>query len=174
MGCDIHMYVEYTYTAGRLKEPLIWSSFGSGFLGNRNYQLFGYLAGVRYNPKNALLPKGLPKELAYISDHDTKLYITEDGEGEHETTMKKALAWNKERGCQLYKGRNGKVTWVDNPNWHSHSWLTTNEFASVLKRYSKDEDGWGEPIDYKGMLGAMRAIEKDGYYVARIVFWFDS
>lgn len=178
MGADIHMYVEYVHKEGKKRsedngELPGWISFGGRINPGRNYILFGYLAGVRYNPVAALTPKGLPNDLGYMSLYDSRLYITEDGKGEHETTMENALRWNKV-GRKLHNDREGKPRWVDHPDWHSHSWLTTKEFSKVLKKYLKDTHDWGDAIEYRALLSAMKTLEKSGEYESRVVFWFDN
>lgn len=179
MGCDIHMYVEYINKESKQRseqkgDTPYWMSFGGRFNPGRDYMMFGLLAGVRYDSEKNLEPKGLPNDLGHTSMFDARLYITEDGRGEHETTLENALRYNKNYGCKLYNGSNDKPTWVDHPDWHSHSWLTTKEFSKVLTTYSRHSDNWGVPLEYKALLSAMKTLEKSGKYEARVVFWFDN
>jgi len=179
MGADIHMYVEYVNKESKKRreengEPPYWMSFGRRINPGRNYIMFGLLAGVRYDSDKSLEPKGLPTDLGYTSMRDSRLFITEDGEGDGETTMENAIRWNENYKCKLYNGSNGEPTWVDHPDWHSHSWLTTKEFAKVLKTYKELKENWGTPIEYDALLAAMKTLEKGGHHEARIVFWFDN
>lgn len=179
MGCDIHMYVEYTNKERRKEleskgEQAYWMPFGDRFNPGRNYVLFGYLAGVRDENKHSLTPKGIPEDLGYSSMTDNRLYITEDGKGDNETTLENALRWNKDYGCKLYNDREGKPTCVDHPDWHSHSWLTLKEYSKVMKLYLKDPNNWGGAIEYHALLSVMKTLEKGGFYETRIVFWFDN
>jgi len=82
--------------------------------------------------------------------------------GEGCCTPSRAEAW-VERGSSRYK--DAEKMFVSNPDWHSHSWLTTDEYASVV-------EGTGEP-EYEAILAAMRSFEEGGAK-ARIVFWFDN
>lgn len=179
MGCDIHMYVEYVSKESKKRyeekgEPPYWMSFGGRINPGRNYVIFGFLAGVRYDVNKGLEPKGLPNDLGYMSMRDSRLFITDDGEGDGETTLTNALRWNKDYRCKLYNGSDDKPIWVDHPDWHSHSWLTTKEYSKVLSLYSKHPDNWGSAIEYYALLSAMKTLEKGGNYEARIVFWFDN
>ena len=63
---------------------------------------------------------------------------------------------------------------LDNPDWHSHSWLTTEEYAQSLDNYSKVSIWGGEVgLVYSVILSMMRSIEERGA-TARIIFWFDN
>lgn len=52
-------------------------------------------------------------------------------------------------------------------DWHSHSWLTADEFEEALTRASKQ---WEVPKEYRAALATMRELGS----TARIVFWFDN
>ena len=51
----------------------------------------------------------------------------------------------------------------DDGDAHSHSWVTTEEFAEALNRADAEHD------EYRAMLAAMRCLPN-----ARFVFWFDN
>lgn len=179
MGCDIHMYVEYVNKESKKRheekgENPYWMSFGGRINPGRNYLLFGYLAGVRCDVEKGFTPKGLPEDLGYMAMSESRLYISEDGKGDNETTMENALRWNKHSNCKLHLGSDGNPLWVDHPDWHSSSWLSTKEYAKAINLYSRNKDNWGVAIEYKALLSAMRTLEKNGHYEARIVFWFDN
>ncbi len=199
MGCDIHMYVEYTskeelekYQRGEKRDihgnpaKPYWMDFGGRVNPGRNYDMFGFLCkGVRSDHSNGFPRKGLPPfdELAYASRNDSVLYITDKGNGDNEVTLERALEWAKYDQNKLHYNSTGdKPVWVDNPDWHSHSWLTTQEFEEAINRFieyikSDNDDGFYtnyEPqIEYGALLAAMKYIESRGQ-VARIVFWFDN
>lgn len=160
MGCDIHCYIEYKHP-----ESEIWSDFGGRINPGRNYDLFAKLAGVRnYNEKPpAIPPRGMPADAAYAADGDNKLFITET-EGAGCVTPATAAEYVK-HGSVYVNGSDDKPTWVTHPDWHSHSWLTTEEYAKSV------EDS-GE-FEYLAILAAMQSFEENGC-AARLVFWFDN
>ena len=185
MGCDIHMYVEYTNkkrlaesklpaVEGKIKVDEYWYTFGGHINPGRNYAMFGMLSqGVRSDFSNGMVPKGLPEVLGFNAHDDAFMYIsdTPDEDG-NTTTLEKAINW----GGKIINDINGKPRWTENPNWHSHSWLTTEEYEKALDNYaalSKDES-WGYPLEYRALLAAMKALEHGGETIARVVFWFDS
>ena len=188
MGCDIHMYFEYTDNEtierslkgekngnGQLIKPY-WRDIGGRINPGRNYAMFGFLSkGVRSDFDNGFEPKGLPPfdDLGYSSRNDSVCYITKDGEDENETTLERALKW-AESGCKIHY-RGGEPTWVDHPDWHSHNWLTTSEYEQAINNYIEyaKNDDWGVPVEYGAMLAAMKYLETNGY-TARVVFWFDN
>jgi hypothetical protein len=192
MGCDIHMYVEYA-DKKRLEETRkkkaegdtaaheYWRTFGSRINPGRNYSMFGMLSqGVRSDFPNGLVPKGMLShdEMGYHAADDAYVYIVDDGSkvGDNQVSLEQAQKWASGRWPETIIYRNGKPTFVSHPDWHSHSWLTVEEFETALENYkglSKDIS-WGEPIEYKALLAAMKALESTGDYVARVVFWFDN
>lgn len=59
MGCDIHMCIEY-------KPFDTWWTFGIDVQGDRHYQMFEAMAGVRSEDENAVvLPRGLPTDMSW-------------------------------------------------------------------------------------------------------------
>ena len=189
MGADIHMYIEYTYKSeiteyekhlsegiepDKLRNPY-WRDFGGRINPGRNYIMFGILSeGVRYNTPNTFPAKGLPDDLGWSSRDDAFLYITEKGGEENTCTMEQALRWTQSGHRKLINSIDGKPTWVEHPDWHSHSWLTTEEYEKALEYYKDDKDNWGNPlIEYEAILAVMKSIESNGG-VCRLVFWFDN
>lgn len=173
MGADVHMYIQY-----KEKNDDWWQSFGGKINPGRNYAMFGVLAGVRDNAPNGFRPKGiLPKEKqSSVVDYDLYLYITEDGNGEHETTLENAKQWFW--GKEIITDKDGNPYKVLHPDWHSHSWMTPDEYEQALKRYKKYAKyaGYdkGTPLEYKVILKIMRALEDKGKNEVLLVFWFDN
>lgn len=173
MGCDIHMYIQY-----RRKGSDYWSGFGGRINPGRNYGMFGVLANVRNEMPKHFEAKGIPThELSYQCEGDLYMMISDDGEGENETTLENALDWNKRYGCKL-EFHGDKPYKVRHPDWHSHSWMTTKELSKAYNMYSamyKKEYGASHvPIEYKAILSVMKTLEKTGEYEAEVVFWFDN
>lgn len=169
MGCDIHMYIEYRDK----KSDNSFISFGGNISPGRNYLMFGYLAkGTRSDLDKGFEPKGLPSrdELGYNSKDDAYLYITKDGKDEDETTLENALKWEKYGNKIIYQ--NDKSVWVEHPDWHTHSWLSLEEYKQALENYKNHPSaiGYKEP-KYDAVLAAMQSLNDSGHEV-RIVFWF--
>lgn len=167
MGCDIHAFIEF-----KPKEYDYWDSFGGELNLGRNYEMFGFLTDgeVRSGDslKSSIPPRGIPDgKLSWDVDDSLKLYITEDGKGEHETTLEDAQRW---RG-KIYNDKDGKPYMVDHPDWHTHSWLTYKEFKSILDEMKRKRIDVYTP--YKAVLSVMKTFEEEKY-LTRLVFWFDN
>lgn len=204
MGTDIHMYFEYTDKETLEKEkngvlngrgePIksYWRDLGGRFNPGRNYWMFGILSqGVRTDFEDGFEPKGIPdfESLGYSSRNDYTLYINdkEDDEGRY-TTLEKAIKWaSNGYGSKLFyrNPTDDKPTWVSSPDWHSASWLTTEEYGRAIQIYKEKckeahkKDPIYNPIEegilpeYEAMLAAMKSLESNGM-VCRVVFWFDN
>jgi len=164
VGCDIHMFIEYSQFEGH------WSPFSGEIYGDRDYELFGLLAGVRGEASAVIAPRGLPDNLGWVARNKAYLSITPDKEYHGEegwVSETQAKVWIK-NGCSRFfsDSHHGEIA---HPDWHSHSWMTNKEFKSVLKKISKR----GYFATYKAIVATMDAFEKDGIKV-RLVFWFDN
>lgn len=175
MGCDIHAYVEYT----KDKKNPYWENLTRNF-GARNYALFAALAGVR-GELGPFGPKGMPEgELGYYTGKDYWVAVApphhpEWASGEGWTSIETAQKWVDGGGCEVRYKEDGSLRSVSNPDYHSHSWLTTDELEQALDHYVS-ENVYREgkaPSDWRALLVAMRSLESDGY-LTRIVFWFDN
>lgn len=178
MGADIHLYVEYINKERKAsdiakgKKPY-WYCFGSKFNLGRDYTMFGLLAGVRSDKEGVFPRKGIPDDVGYYAETDNQLYITETGSGNENVSITNAESWVKQRLSRYVKNSEGKDTWVTHPDWHSHSWLTYDEFALVLKKY-RSKEGYSA-IEYRAVLAAMKTLQStDKKNEVRIVFWFDN
>jgi hypothetical protein len=207
MGCDIHLYIEYKskktefdgYDSG-------WQSFGKSINPGRNYAMFGLMANVRNCYSDGKLPvlvepRGMPEDAGYTATDDNRIYISET-KSEDYVCMETAKRWVNSGSSKFINDKDGNPTWVTQPDWHSHSWLTTSEFESVLNKYLELETGWhkvrveehnkmvkeyniqpdswayappsmvDEP-EYQVVLASLKRFEELGYD-ARVVFWFDN
>lgn len=143
--------------------------------------MFGYLTNgsVRYDPnlEFGIDPKGLPEgKLSYDVQNEYRLYITEDGEGDNETTMERALNYNERYGCKLhYSDRDKeKPLFVDSPDLHSHSWLSLDEYEMLIDEMKKKEDvDVYVGVIWLAVLDLMKSLENNGMKT-RFVFWFDN
>jgi len=147
MGCDIHLYIEYKskktefdgYDSG-------WQSFGKSINPGRNYAMFGLMANVRNCYSDGKLPvlvepRGMPEDAGYTATDDNRIYISET-KSEDYVSMETAKRWVESGSSKFINDKDGNPTWVTQPDWHSHSWLTTSEFESVLNKYLELEAGW--------------------------------
>lgn len=175
MGCDIHMYVEY-----RAKDSGHWYTFGQKINPGRNYRLFGLLAGVRSGEEPMFQPRGMPEDAAFSSRYDNSLCVAADGSGEGMASLENAKRWVSSGYSKiLVKGSTGGVKnssseveigdIISHPDWHTHSWLTLDEYKSVLKKYKESHI-----LEYKALAGAMSVLSNRGENDVRVVFWFDN
>lgn len=160
MGCDIHAYVEFKHP-----DDSRWDGWGEEFHLPRNYRVFAQLANVRnYDNINPIsMPRGLPDDVSYETEQHNLLFISDRG-GDNSVSSERAAEYVKQ-GCEYKNDHRGKPMWVTHPDWHSHSWVTPGEWASIM------DDGIG--IEYYAISAALRAFEHHGY-MARVVFWFDN
>lgn len=164
MGCDIHMFVEYSVNKGsyhhdeRMLEDNSdpeYTYFNDTDLISRNYKFFGFLADVRTSGSCIFEPRGMPD--------DPSDYVR--------------------RACEQW-GVDG----------HSHSYLSFKELKKVIKEYreseleecrqNKEESEWvktayQDVIDYiqQGIDSRSNKCPEglfDFKVEARIVFWFDN
>lgn len=167
MGCDIHCFIEHSASDS---ERLYWTPFGGHINPGRDYGMFGLLAGVRSGDKPVYEVRGVPEGLAYEAVDESRLYISADAPDEDgNCSPESAERWVNE-GSSKYTDE--RKVFVTHPDWHSHSWLTPDEWEAVLAKCAQRE--WGEPDpEYYAMLAAMRCLESKGRKV-RVVFWFDN
>lgn len=171
MGCDIHCYLEYRDPNPEWKPQdgiVTWSGWPRINPG-RNYEVFGHLAGVRSGVDPVVEPRGIPEDISWETAGDYWMYVNDERlEGKRTTTTEKALEWAK-YGCKLVHKEDGTIQKVSHPDWHTHSWITTDEFAQVLGRMSPSRVS----VEYWALLAAMKELEWHGQEV-RLVFWFDN
>lgn len=169
MGCDIHMYVEYTE---KKEEEKWWLSFGGRFNPGRNYDLFAILADVRnYDGAKCIYPpRGLPEPLGFRATWDYYLRVNKSAKSVDECFEGQCLQSHADKwtatGQSVWRDDSKDV--VSNPDWHTPSWLYVDELEEVLKK-SK----WSFGREYKALLAAMKSLKNDNYLV-RVVFWFDN
>jgi hypothetical protein len=169
MGADVHCFIEF----GKNEDfPDCFSKVHF----NRDYTLFGVMAGVRNEDLVLFHPKGLPKKISWRAESEYYLFVDKDSKpgehlcDEHSCTKQRADEWI-EQGLSTYKVKN--TSFVTNPDWHSTSWLTTEEFAKVLNKLEYLHVHLDYPNSItptlKATLAAMRELPN-----ARLVFWFDN
>lgn len=185
LGSDMHLSIEYR-SDGR------WWSFASKVHLERNYFIFERLAGVRGKIANAIAPpRGFPPDASTDTQDENFLWI-DYGNGELSSedpscTPQRAAEWVASGKSKYFETINKIAMAVDltgkkepelvdvqkhkrvsRPDWHTHSWLSTDEFESAIKL-----TGQGDSPLYWVCIAAMRSLENDGHEV-RAVFWFDD
>lgn len=174
MGCDIHAYLEYK---NKGTDKGYWQNFGAQFRLDRNYLMFGLLANVR-NDGAIIQPKGIPDGLAYEAEGDLYLRINDEyKDDEGYCSLERALHWQK--NGETIVMNDGKPYKITHPDWHSHSWLTLDEFKSVLDAYEakckesiqNDNFRWG--VEYRALYASMKSLSDEGFET-RLIFWFDN
>lgn len=150
MGCDIHGTIESQRYVHRGESG--WTTFAVLGMRPRDYRLFAAMTNgeVRGHEGgwNTVALRGFPA----------------DADGEAKDEYYGENWWDRKRSTTLEPV----------PDWHSPSWLTTEEFSTAVKR-SGEVDGIGGAPDpfWIALLLAMQELERSGY-PTRIVFWFDN
>jgi hypothetical protein len=174
MGCDIHVYVEYS------KDGKYWKNL-TGNAGSRDYVMFGVLAGVRVEDARLFEPKGLPSgELSYVTNAGYWIHVAPAAHPEYA----KEDGWtSRENADRWVAGGYAKYsddkTRVSDPDSHTHSWLTTDEVGSAIRHYRTvvgkywPPEAGTAPTEWLAIHAAMQAAEANGE-TARVVFWFDN
>lgn len=170
MGCDAHMYLEYKKESFR---DNYWLNVGGRINPGRNYWMFGLIAKVRCEFPSSLQPKGLPENLAYSSRKDAFCWINDEyaNDDNEYVTLETAERWAK-YGNQIIYDENGKPDKVEHPDWHSHTWLTCDEFKQVIEAYNSLENSTKE-VEYEALLAMMESLNLNDCD-SRLVIWFDN
>jgi len=171
MGCDIHFFVEY-----KSKELGNWRNLGQEFHLTRHYGVFAALADVRNyggEVKHEVEPRGIPKDIGWRTVGSYTLYVRdrEDADDQEDSCSKEsAERWVAQNSSRWWDEE--KKTRVTGPDWHSESWMTSDEFDKAIN-FEIEGKVIRDTEDYKAVLAAMRSLETSGYDV-RCVFWFDN
>lgn len=159
MGCDIHAYIEYRNRRGRWENVQgVWTAkkhqrfhgeydeSTSGHL-DRNYRMFGMLAGVRVPELQVYERRGVPESMAWrtidayaIAVDDKFLAQHPDYDGVISTRKANEYVgngWSQDVVVLNSDGNPVDRRYVSGPDWHSASWLATHEYAEVLRRYNE-------------------------------------
>src|SRR6185295_18688606 len=151
MGCDIHCYLEY-----RTRQEERWESFGVRINPGRNYTMFGYLAGVRCDGPPVVPVRGLPINAGYSAKDDAALWISEtDADGY--VTAAQAARYVEACGSQYIDDKRR----VTHPDWHSHSWMTPQEWDQAIALTQAENSRWGMP-EYKAISAALHSLANEG------------
>lgn len=153
MGCDIHIYPEYYSKKDLADEPekVFVHSICSDYSVGRSYELFGIMAGVRGGDSDCIAPpRGLPDNpcIGWNAAHECSLTVVPDeelktGNWITDGTVAQSMVdqWRKNGNRILTTrppGPNQKEI-IQHPDYHSYSWLSTQELFEVRRRYLNSE-----------------------------------
>lgn len=206
MGCDIHLYCEYRsaetdhewlscdwyrrnpYRKSDVTEPK-WCCINA--YGNRNYTLFGILAGVRSNDNPTIsAPRGVPSDMSK--------QIRKEWENEAEwchsfswLTLKELIDYyDKYKSVKLHgliSKENAEL--LDNHGIHPDTWCEATNIPDYVYREWEADCGryvgylleclytrFDEAFNVYDFLSEAEKDQKRREYAknARIVFWFDN
>ena len=188
MGSDIHGFIET-----RRKNTPGWIPFAQMYLA-ADYEAFACLAGVRGRPGSAIIaPRGLPADVSLQAKNACTLFIvySHDQEiGDGCVSFDDAGKWVSKGKSQFFgvmkpvtvtftphggvpetktyfEDLDGQPSHITNPDFHSFTWLTADEFENALRRIGH------VPLDYEAVNCAMKKL-KEADYEVRVVLWFDN
>lgn len=163
MGCDIHLFVEY-----RKSKDERWQALARQFCLHQNYDTFASMAGVRIGDhfQPSFKQRGLPEEVSFHVEHLSRLTVVDGRKVDTDGEVSRSVAqkWVDEGRS---KWTNDHQHFITHPDWHSHSWLSPDEYHQAL------EAAENKSPDYVAVLAALRSLEQSGCE-ARVVFWFDN
>lgn len=143
MGCDIHAVIEHYNAEDATSFPATAFSSEIGF--GRDYSLFGFLAGVRSMTRDFIPPRGIPASPAISWDSEASLFLTVQDAScgnflNHRLILRSEFEELRGSHPELIVKQNSfGETLIQNPSWHSISWLTLPELYAVRKRYLLDQ-----------------------------------
>ena len=130
MATDIHIHVEYQQRSKRGR--LHWVHANEEFERDRNYDMFGILAGLRSDIEPIFPPRGLPEDISLETEQSHKDW----GEGAHTESWLNTQEFGAclEAVEEIYKERC--------PDEYEEEYL---KGYRLIYRYMKDSDDEGEP-----------------------------
>lgn len=180
MGYDIHMFAELGTGQGAFQ------ALSDGeFLLPPDYALFAALAGVRAAPGFVPFqaPRGIPLDVSqHVADRYFVPVLEDDraaawGVGEHFTPTHAAHLVESGASRWLPAGMTAPLMpathgYIAYPDWHSASWLTTEELRLALDharfRLAAASDEFQLLFQYLCAVAAKKGRS------TRVVFWFDN
>lgn len=175
MGTDISLHVEYR----RNNETYAWSDGAIDL--ERDYEMFGALAGVRAKSRPLFPPRGLPSNLSPEVFERYYAFIIEPAEAslwsgfswvsksEAESLLQGGDCHGPPAGYKKYN-MTSPLGYVSIPGLHTPSWLACDELLQVLGHTHIEPRS-----DWVVVLDLLASIERrlPGAQ-SRIVFWFSG
>jgi hypothetical protein len=172
MGCDIHIYVESRYRDG---EAWNFMMHEDACYGDRNYELFSILAGVRnrFNITPISEPRGIPddvdpylkKNLEQYADHSFSWLTLKEI---------KEYKWDQDRHMSGLVSPSDMDEWKRTKSIRPPSWCqgtTSTNYTSCMIPYNP-KDWCSEFIDWINHLSEQ--MKYTGANNVRLVFGFDN
>lgn len=169
MGCDIHTFIERR-TRGQERWVSVTPSLNPG----RNYEAFAFLAGVRnYNEIEPISePRGFPEDAGWRAVESNTLWVTDNpswSPDERNVIKSRAEKWIENGSSKWFDPERRRIT---DPDWHSHSWVTSSEWRKLLNQdFMQNDQSWF--VEYHALGAMIDELERRGQET-RVVFWFDN
>ncbi len=164
MGCDIHAYIEYgPSSVERELGTKQWVGFFGAIHLDRDYHLFAALSDTRNDGEIEPVcePRGLPATLSSWVEAENTLLVSESEKNEPGCTPKdRAEQWVEGGSSQWVDAKRSRIT---HPDWHSHSWVSAEEFEEAMRRAKCKS-----PVA-RAALASMRELPN-----GVLVFWYDN
>jgi hypothetical protein len=155
MGADIHGFVEL-----KNKNSKWYSSVAKVFI-DRDYCLFGLMAGVRGNNPPVVPPRGIPIDLSGAAQDEYYYYVSEKDD------PKIIEQWLSSGISTVYDEKYDIIT---HPDWHTPSWLSLSELKLVKGLLTIIQEY--EHTTLNSIIAMMEVLSDQGD--VRLVFWFDN
>lgn len=117
---------------------------------DRDYTLFALIAGVRASWQNTQgrkpgTPKGFPADAGWSMLERYALVVSDSFEGEGRCSFGDAERWINQGISKVIEERDGKPFRINNPDWHSATWLGLDELKAIQQSYNSiaaPESSW--------------------------------
>lgn len=151
MSRTLHLFIEY-----KSSKSDTWYAHGGEFRPDVYNELYKALIGDK--------AKGRVPDMSYRARRADCFTINDTNPFHGKEVTESTAHEYVKSGQSIYRDDGLQVT---NPDYHSHTWLTIREFASILKSVT------GYSVEYTAILAAMDTFNTIGFDT-RIVFWFDN
>jgi hypothetical protein len=152
MGCDIHAHVEIRYNGQ-------WEHYATPSI-SRWYELFGIMAGVRYETKPIVEPKGVPADMSTVTRLDWERWGVDAHTASwfNEDEIDQLSAWLAQRKNEA------------DPN---------EDTAASFLRYDLEHGILNKTYMFGNSLTAFKHYDDTEYLpkgcdAVRLIFWFDN
>ncbi len=169
MGCNSHTYIEYRRKEYK-NDP--WNSLLLHRVDSRNYRLYAKMADVRNYYGEKITPiaprRGFPEDAGYAAKRDYYLLIDDElaaKEYEGYVSSERASKWVSQ-GISFFPPDGSNR--ISDPDAHSASWLTGEEFCSAVRETASDDIYW------MAIAAMVESVNKTDSFECRVVFWFDN
>jgi hypothetical protein len=175
MGADVHMFLEVE-VAPRNKREKPHATYIGSYSIERNYELFGLLAGVRGEARPLYAPTGLPENVTHPILHKYTDIIIDDCSASSDGCISRTEAERFINTGMTTKFDAKRIVAVGN---HTPSHLYRDQFQQVIDKYvsgvfcATDMYATAHVRVLQSILKMMETLETP-YHKPRLVFFFDS